>query len=60
MVECNRADLGRLDEICNEWQKRTGFELEEDSVKKIAQKDVNNYIEVQTERWKAKQRAAIS
>ena len=47
MVECNRADLGRLDEICNEWQKRTGFELEEDSVKKIAQKDVNNYIEVQ-------------
>ena len=47
MVECNRADLGRLDEICDEWQKRTGFELEEDSVKKIAQKDVNNYIEVQ-------------
>lgn len=47
MVECNRADLGRLDEICDEWQKRTGFELEEDSVKKIVQKDVNNYIEVQ-------------
>ena len=47
MVECNRADLGKLDEICDEWQKRTGFELEEDSVMKIAQKDVNNYIEVQ-------------
>ena len=48
MVECNRADLGKLDEICDEWQKRTGFELEEDSVMKIAQKDVNNYIEVQS------------
>lgn len=47
MVECNRTDLGKLDEICDEWQKRTGFELEEDSVMKIAQKDVNNYIEVQ-------------
>lgn len=59
MVECNRADLGRLDEICNEWQKRTGFELEEDSVKKIAQKDVNNYIEVQPS-GEVKERAAIS
>ena len=47
MVECDRADLGKLDEICDEWQQRTGFELEEDSVVKIAQKDVNNYIEVQ-------------
>lgn len=47
MVECDRADLGKLNEICDEWQRRTGFELEEDSVVKIAQKDVNNYIEVQ-------------
>lgn len=47
MVECDRADLGKLDEICDEWQARTGFELEEDSVVKIAQKDVNNYVEVQ-------------
>lgn len=47
MVECDRADLGKLNEICDEWQHRTGFELEEDSVVKIAQKDVNNYIEVQ-------------
>lgn len=47
MVECDRADLGKLDEICDEWQSRTGFELEEDSVVKIAQKDVNNYVEVQ-------------
>lgn len=47
MVECDRKDLEVLDEICDEWQSRTGFELETDSVSKIAQKDVNNYIEVQ-------------
>lgn len=47
MVECDRKDLPKLDEICDEWQHRTGFELEEDSVAKIVQKDVNNYIEVQ-------------
>lgn len=47
MVECDKADLDRLNEICEEWQSRTGFELEEDSVVKIAQKDVNNYVEVQ-------------
>lgn len=47
MVECHPKDLGRLDEICDEWQTRTGFELETDSVVRIAQKDVNNYVEVQ-------------
>lgn len=47
MVECDKADLDGLNEICDEWQSRTGFELEEDSVVKIAQKDVNNYVEVQ-------------
>lgn len=47
MVECDKTDLDKLNEICDEWQSRTGFELEEDSVVKIAQKDVNNYVEVQ-------------
>lgn len=47
MVECDEADLPQLTEICKEWQERTQFELEEDSVVKIAQKDVNNYVEVQ-------------
>ncbi len=47
MVECNKKDYDRLKEICNEWQNRTGFELEEDTVIHIVQKDVNNYIEVQ-------------
>lgn len=47
MVECNKKDYGKLAEICKEWQERTGFDLEEDTVVKIAQKDVNNYVEVQ-------------
>ena len=49
MVECDTADLEKMDEICDEWQSRTGFELEEDSVVRIAQKDENNYVEVQTD-----------
>ena len=47
MVELNKSDYSKLQEICNEWQERTGFDLEEDTITKIAQKDVNNYIEVQ-------------
>ena len=47
MVECNKKDYDKLTEICKEWQGRTGFDLEEDTVVKIAQKDVNNYVEVQ-------------
>lgn len=47
MVECDKKDYDKLAEICAEWQSRTGFDLEEDTVVKIAQKDVNNYIEVQ-------------
>ena len=53
MVECDRKYLPKLDEICDEWQSRTGFELEEDAVVRIAQKDVNNDVEVQ-ESGKAK------
>lgn len=47
MVECDKKDYDKLTEICKEWQSRTGFDLEEDTVVKIAQKDVNNYVEVQ-------------
>ena len=48
MVEFDDSDYDKVLEICDEWQKRTGFELEEDSIAKIAQKDVNGYIEVQS------------
>lgn len=47
MVEFHRDHYEQADEIFKEWQERTGFELEEDSINQIAQKDVNNYIEVQ-------------
>jgi hypothetical protein len=47
MVECDESSISTLDTICEEWQQRTGFDLETDSVVRIAQKDVNNYIEVQ-------------
>lgn len=47
MVEFNQNYYEQADEIFKEWQERTGFDLEEDCIKQIAQKDVNNYIEVQ-------------
>lgn len=48
MVEFDDSDYDKVREITQEWQDRTGFELEEDSIAKIAQKDVNGYIEVQS------------
>ena len=47
MIEFDDSQYDQVQEILNEWQSRTGFELEEDSISKIAQKDVNNYVEVQ-------------
>ena len=47
MVEFDDSYYDKVKEITQEWQDRTGFELEEDSIVKIAQKDVNGYIEVQ-------------
>ena len=49
MVSLDNSDIGKYQEISKEWQDRTGFELEEDKIKKIIQKDVNNYIEVATD-----------
>ena len=47
MIEFYEDQYDDVLKIVNEWQSRTGFELEEDSVSLIAQKDVNNYVEVQ-------------
>lgn len=46
MVSLDNCDLDTYNEICQEWQDRTGFELEEDCIAEIVQKDVNNYIEI--------------
>ena len=47
MIEFDASQYDQVQEILAEWQSRTGFELEEDSIAQIAQKDVNNYVEVQ-------------
>lgn len=49
MVEFDENDYQQVKDICKEWEERTLFELEEDVISKLAQKDVNNYIEVQTD-----------
>lgn len=46
MVSFDHEDEVKYQEITQEWQDRTGFELEEDFIRKIVQKDVNNYVEV--------------
>lgn len=46
MVSFDYEDEAKYQEITQEWQDRTGFELEEDFIRKIVQKDVNNYVEV--------------
>ena len=47
MIEFDDSHYDQVQEILAEWQSRTGFELEEDCIAQIAQKDVNNYVEVQ-------------
>ena len=47
MVEFDDSYYDKVKEITGEWQERTGFELEEDFITAIVQKDVNNYIEIQ-------------
>ena len=49
MVSFEDYEYDIVKEITDEWQNRTGFDLEEDIIKAIIQKDVNNYIEVATD-----------
>lgn len=46
MVSMDKSDEEVYQSITQEWQTRTWFELEEDFIQKIVQKDVNNYIEI--------------
>lgn len=46
MVSFDEDEYSKVLAITGEWQERTGFKLEEDTVKTICQKDVNNYVEV--------------
>ena len=40
----SKDDLDLYKKICNEWSSRTKMTLEHDIIKKIVQKDVNNYL----------------
>ena len=46
MVSFDESEYDKVLEITKEWQERTKFELEEDRIKRIVQKDVNNYVEI--------------
>lgn len=46
MVSFDESEYEKVLEITKEWEQRTGFELEEDKIKRIVQKDVNNYVEI--------------
>ena len=59
----SEADFGTIDDICYEWEERTGMRLEFSNFHKVFQGDVNNYVIVPTgelfdkkgkPRWKAK------
>lgn len=47
MYEIDAEQKEAVDAILKEWQERTGFSLEVDSIKELHQKDVNNYIWVE-------------
>lgn len=49
MVSLEKSELPTLYSINAEWEKRTGFALEEDQISRIVQKDVNNYVMVTTD-----------
>ena len=46
MVSFDDSEYDKVLAITKEWEQRTGFELEEDKIKGIVQKDVNNYVEI--------------
>ena len=63
MVSFDESEYDKVQAITKEWELRTRFELEEDKIKRIVQKDVNNYVEIPTgelydekgePRWKIK------
>ena len=46
MVSFDESEYDKVIAITKEWEQRTRFELEEDRIKRIVQKDVNNYVEI--------------
>lgn len=46
MISFDESEYNKVLTITKEWEQRTRFELEEDKIKRIVQKDVNNYVEI--------------
>ena len=46
MISFDDSEYEKVLTITREWEQRTGFELEEDKIKSITQKDTNNYVEI--------------
>jgi hypothetical protein len=46
MIEFDDSNYPEVTAIIEEWQERTGFELEEDKIRKLIQSNVNNYVMV--------------
>ena len=57
-IPFSEEDEKAIDEIANDWMKRTGYTLDDDPFKAIFQKDVNNYLAVTTD-GKVKFKGAI-
>lgn len=46
MFTIEESEKPKALQVLDEWQKHTGFELEEDKIVKIVMRDVNNYAEI--------------
>lgn len=57
-IPFSEEDEKAIDEIANDWMKRTGYTLDDDPFEAIFQKDVNNYLAV-TSDGKVKFKGAI-
>ncbi|WZP34451.1 DNA polymerase [Enterococcus phage vB_Efm8_KEN21] len=57
-IPFSEEDEKAIDDIANDWMKRTGYTLDDDLFKAIFQKDVNNYLAV-TSDGKVKFKGAI-
>ena len=44
MISFDKSEYDTVRAVNAEWEKRTRFTLEEDNIRKVVQKDVNNYI----------------
>ena len=49
MISFDESDYDIINDVNKEWQERTKFTLEEDKIRRVVQKDVNNYIIVKSD-----------